>query len=233
MIVGGTAEEDGMSERARDGLRGAGDRLRTVGSNPRVTGLAKVAQGFKDFISRGNAIELAVGVVVGAAFTAVVGALQDGFISPLIGWVFGKPNLAGLWDIGPYTWRTPGPGEDPIAPIQVGVILNALLQFLITAAAIYFLIVVPLNALAARRKKGVEDEPAAPAEDVLLLQEIRDLLAERMTPAVVNDTTPGTGPGATATGTGPAAEPLRAPDERTSDEAGPDTPPTIPPGTRP
>lgn len=229
MIVGGAAEEDGMSERARDGLRGAGDRLRTVGSNPRVTGLAKVAQGFRDFISRGNAIELAVGVVVGAAFTQVVQALQNAFISPLIGWVFGKPNLENLWDIGPYTWRTPGGGEDAISPIQVGVILNALLQFLITAAAIYFLIVVPLNALAARRKKGVEDEPAAPAEDVLLLQEIRDLLAERTTPAVVNDTTPGTGPAA-GTPRGPEGS---ASGERASDDPGPDSPPTIPPGTRP
>lgn len=216
-----------MSERARDSLRGAGDRLRTVGSSPRVTGMAKVAQGFKDFVSRGNAVELAVGVVVGAAFTAVVQALQDAFISPLIGWIFGKPNLENLWDIGPYTWRTPGPGEEPIAAIQVGVLLNALLQFLITAAAIYFFIVVPLNALAARRRKGVEDEPAAPAEDVLLLQEIRDLLAARTTPAVVNDTTPSTPTDPGAPGSGPAAGPGGAPG--TPD----DLPPTIPPGTRP
>ncbi|WP_052748484.1 large conductance mechanosensitive channel protein MscL [Cellulomonas sp. FA1] len=215
-----------MSDSMREGLRGAGDRLRTVGGSSQVKGMAKVFQGFKDFISRGNAIELAVGVVVGAAFTAVVGALQDGFISPLIGWVFGKPNLAGLWDIGPYTWRTPGPGEDPIAPIQVGVILNALLQFLITAAAIYFLIVVPLNALAARRKKGVEDEPAAPAEDILLLQEIRDLLSQRLTPAIVNDTT--ATPGDPAAGTPPVAPPP-AP----GTPPAPGAPPSIPPGAHP
>ncbi|GIG38709.1 large conductance mechanosensitive channel protein MscL [Cellulomonas phragmiteti] len=206
-----------MSDNRREGLRGAGDRLRSVGESPQLKGMSKVLQGFKDFISRGNAIELAVGVVVGAAFTQVVSALQDGFISPLIGWVFGKPNLENVWNIGPYTWRDPGPGEDPIAAIQVGVVLNALLQFLITAAAIYFLIVVPLNALAARRKKGEEDEPAAPAEDILLLQEIRDLLAQRLSPAIVNDMT--TWPG----DPGPPSPP--------GPPATPPGPPSIPPGS--
>lgn len=156
-------------------------------------GLAKVGAGFKEFISRGNAVELAVGVVIGAAFGAVVKSLQDNFISPLIGWIFGKPNLDNLWDIGPYSWYSGEPGQPGTAPqpIQVGAILSAMLQFLLTAAAIYFLIVLPLNALAKRRKRGVEEEPQAPAEDILLLQEIRDLLADRLSPAVANDTTPG------------------------------------------
>lgn len=201
-----------MSENRREGLRGAGDRLKAVGGSSQVKGMAKVFQGFKDFISRGNAIELAVGVVVGAAFTSVVSALQDAFINPLIGWIFGKPNLDNLWNIGPYTWNEEIAAD--ATPIQVGVILNALLQFLITAAAIYFLIVLPLNALAARRKQGVEDEPAAPAEDILLLQEIRDLLSQRLTPAIVNDTTPSPGNPGT-----PPAPP-----------AAPTTPPSIPPG---
>lgn len=202
-----------MSDSRQQGLRGAGDRLKALGETEHVKGAAKVLQGFKDFISRGNAIELAVGVVIGAAFTAVVGALQTGFISPLIGWIFGQPNLENVWNIGPYTWRTPGPEEPPIDPIQVGVILNALIQFLITAAAIYFLIVLPLNALAARRKKGQEAEPKAPAEDILLLQEIRDLLAQRITPAVANDA-PGASPAPPAPGRAPG-----------------DGPPSIPPGT--
>jgi large conductance mechanosensitive channel len=143
----------------------------------RLGGLAKVGQGFKDFISRGNAIDLAVGVVIGAAFGAVVTAIVDNFVSPLIGWIFGQPNLANLWNIGPYTW-----GDEPAEPIRVGVILEALLNFLFVAAAIYFLVVLPLNALAARRKRGLEAEPAAPAEDILLLQEIRDLLASGARP---------------------------------------------------
>lgn len=160
----------------------AGSAANALGSGAK--GLGKVFQGFKDFISRGNAIDLAVGVVIGAAFGEVVSTLVDHFINPLIGWVFGQPNLDNLWAIGPYSW-----GNEQAQPIQVGVILTALLKFLITAAAIYFLIVLPLNKLAARRKAGVEEEPAAPAEDVLLLQEIRDLLAQRPTPALQSDLT--------------------------------------------
>ncbi|RHA44210.1 large conductance mechanosensitive channel protein MscL [Cellulomonas rhizosphaerae] len=142
-----------------------------------------MGQGFKDFIARGNVVDLAVGVAIGAAFGAVVKSLVDYFINPLIGWIFGQPDLTELWDIGPYTW-----GDEGGEPIKVGVIISALLTFLFTAAAIYFLVVLPLNALAAHRKRGVEAEPAAPAEDILLLQEIRDLLAARPNPATANDT---------------------------------------------
>lgn len=156
-------------------------------------GVAKVAAGFKDFISRGNVIELAVAVVIGAAFSAVIKAVVDGFISPLIAAIFGKHDLSGVW-----TFEING------AKFSIGLILNAVIVFLITAAVIYFLIVLPVNALAARRKRGVEAEPAAPAEDILLLQEIRDLLASRLTPAVANDAgagatppTPPAGPSAT------------------------------------
>ncbi len=211
-----------MSEQAREGLRGAGDRLRAVGGSEPVKGVAKVLQGFKDFVSRGNAVELAVGVVIGAAFTSIVGAVQEGLLSPLIGWLFGQPNLAQLWDLGPYSWRE---GAD-IAPIRVGLILNAILQFLLTAAAIYFLIVLPLNALAARRKKGQEEEPQAPSEDILLLQEIRDLLAAQASPAVANDAGPGAQPG---TGPGTGTTPGTAPPSR----PGRDVPPSIPPGGAP
>lgn len=139
--------------------------------------------GFKDFISRGNAIDLAVGVIIGAAFGGVVNALQNGIISPLIGIIFGKPSLAELWRI------TTSRGT-----IDIGLVLDAILQFLITAAAIYFCIVLPLNKLAERRKKGLEEEPKAPAEDILLLQQIRDLLAGQQSPALRNDTGPSVPP---------------------------------------
>ncbi|WP_282946906.1 large conductance mechanosensitive channel protein MscL [Cellulomonas endometrii] len=152
-----------MSDVLNKGLRTATDRAR---------GLAGVLQGFKDFVSRGNAVELAVGIVIGAAFTSVVGAVQNGFISPLIGMLFGKPAIS--WKVGPVNGST----------IDLGLIVNALIQFLLTAAAIYFLIVLPLNKLAERRKRGIEAEPARPAEDILLLQEIRDLLAAQSAPAL-------------------------------------------------
>jgi large conductance mechanosensitive channel len=146
------------------------DRLSTgiTGARQGLKGTAKVFQGFKDFISRGNAIELAVGVVIGAAFGAVVASIVEGLIGPLISAIFGEPDLSGVMA---FTINK--------AHFSFGIILQALILFLFTAAAVYFLIVLPLNALAARRKKGEEEEPAAPSEDILLLQEIRDLLRQR------------------------------------------------------
>lgn len=162
-----------MSDAVNKGLAAAGQRARGLGS---------VFQGFKDFISRGNAIELAVGVVIGAAFSTVVTAIQEGLIAPVIAMIFGKPDISNLWKIG----------AEGAAQINVGLILNAALQFLITAAAIYFIIVLPLNKLAERRKRGEEAEPAKPAEDILLLQEIRDLLASRSSAALRADVDPNT-----------------------------------------
>jgi large conductance mechanosensitive channel len=124
--------------------------------------------GFKNFILRGNVVDLAVAVVIGAAFATVVKALVDGFINPLIAAVAGQPDLSGLW-----RFTING------AQFSIGMIVGAVVYFLIVAATIYFLVVMPMNHLAARRKAGVEEEPPAPAEDVLLLQEIRDLLAAR------------------------------------------------------
>ncbi|TFF06585.1 large conductance mechanosensitive channel protein MscL [Cellulosimicrobium funkei] len=151
-----------------------------------------VFQGFKEFVLRGNAIDLAVGVVIGAAFSGVVTAIVEDFINPLIGAIFGKPDLTGLWDI---TLRAGNEAKDiPPSVISVGGVLNAILQFLIIAVALYFVIVLPMNKLAERRKKDEEPEPEAPAEDVRVLQEIRDLLAAQA------GSGPGTAPGGTAPG---------------------------------
>ena len=125
-------------------------------------------KGFKEFIMRGNVVDLAVAVVIGAAFGSVVAALVDGLINPLIAAIFGSPDLTGV-----------GVFEINNAVFSVGLVLDAIVKFLIVAAAIYFMIVLPMNKLAERRKKGIEPEPEAPAEDVLLLTEIRDLLAQR------------------------------------------------------
>ena len=124
-------------------------------------------KGFKDFVMRGNVVDLAVGIVIGAAFGTVVQSIVDGFISPLVGAIFGQPSLAQLWDI---TLR------QGVTPISIGLVLDAVLSFVLIAAAVYFVVVLPMNKLAERRKAGVEPAPAAPAEDVLLLTEIRDLL---------------------------------------------------------
>ena len=121
-------------------------------------------QGFKDFIARGNALEMAVGIVIGAAFGAVVEALTDKVLNPLIGAIFGQPDLDRIVVIS-----TRG-GE-----ILPGAILTALINFLLIAAAVYFLVVVPVNKLA-ERSASAEEEDDTP-EDVALLSEIRDLLA--------------------------------------------------------
>ncbi|SCL56641.1 large conductance mechanosensitive channel protein MscL [Micromonospora peucetia] len=135
-------------------------------------------KGFKDFIMRGNVVDLAVGVVIGAAFTSVVTTLTNAFLKPLIGLfvllLTGKSNgLAGA------AWKIRGVEFDWIS------FINALITFLLTAAALYFLVVFPMNKLAERRKRGEEPPPNAPSEEVKLLTEIRDALV------AAGHTTPG------------------------------------------
>jgi len=134
-----------------------------------------VLAGFKTFIMRGNVVDLAVGIVIGAAFGAVVTAFVDNIVNPLIAAIFGKPDLSALWT---FTLREGSNGVDPTV-LSIGAFLTAVINFLIVAAAIYFAVVMPLNKLAERRKAGVVEEPEAPAADVALLTEIRDLLARR------------------------------------------------------
>lgn len=124
--------------------------------------------GFKEFILRGNVVELAVAVIIGTAFSAIVAKVQEGLINPLIAAFFGAPDLSGA---GAFTIND--------AVFRPGLILNAVINFLIVAAVIYFLIVLPMNKLSEGRKKGQVAEPEAPAEDILLLQQIRDLLAQQ------------------------------------------------------
>ena len=122
-------------------------------------------KGYKEFISRGNAIDLAVGMVIGTAFTAVVTALVKQVINPLIGGLFGEQSFD---DVFQFTIGT--------ATVQPGAVITALVNFLLVAFALYFFIVLPMNALAARRKKEEAVETPEVSEDVQLLSEIRDLL---------------------------------------------------------
>lgn len=124
--------------------------------------------GFKEFITRGNVLDLAVAVVIGAAFTKIVTALVDGLINPLIAAIFGKTDLTG---VGNFTVND--------AKFSIGLVLDAALSFLFVAAAIYFFIVLPLNKLAERRARGQEPEPDPLTTEQELLTEIRDLLRAR------------------------------------------------------
>lgn len=126
-------------------------------------------QGFKEFITRGNVLDLAVAVVIGAAFSAVVNGLVDGFIMPLISWLVGAPDFSGLSFKVP-NWQ----GETTVFPY--GLFVQAVIMFLLIAAAIYFFVIVPINKLQSLRKKPEEVVEEAAAEEVVLLTEIRDLL---------------------------------------------------------
>jgi large conductance mechanosensitive channel len=139
-----------------------------------------VLKGFKDFILRGNIVDLAVAVVVGTAFVALVAAFTESFIDPILAAVGGGAGGEGL---GVQL------GEDGNAEtfLDVGAFITAVITFLITAAVVYFAVVVPMKKLQELRARGREPEPVAAPEDILLLQEIRDLLAGRGTKA--SDTT--------------------------------------------
>jgi large conductance mechanosensitive channel len=127
-------------------------------------------QGFKTFIMRGNVVDLAVAVVIGAAFSAVVTSFTNNIINPLIAALGGgSVNGLGFQLVS----------GNPKTVVDIGAVLTALINFLIVAAVVYFLVVTPMNLLAERRKRGEEPEPKAPAEDIVLLQEIRDLLRQR------------------------------------------------------
>jgi large conductance mechanosensitive channel len=128
-----------------------------------------VLQGFRDFILRGNVIDLAVAVVIGAAFTALVAAFTASVITPILN-AFGAPGSIGLgFELQP---------GNPATFVDLGAVIAATITFLLTAAVVYFVFVAPMNTFNERRQRrqGVTDEEEVPA-DVALLTEIRDLLA--------------------------------------------------------
>ena len=132
-------------------------------------------KGFREFITRGNVIDLAVAVVIGAAFTAIVNSIVAGVINPLIALVFQADSLASL---GPTV--TGLTGNQVFFPI--GAIIGAVINFVAVAVIVYFVFVYPMNRFKERAaaKAGVAEEEASdlPTEQELLIQ-IRDLLAER------------------------------------------------------
>jgi len=129
-----------------------------------------VIKGFKDFILRGNVIDLAVAVVIGGAFTAIVNAVVSSIINPLVG-LFFQADAAG--NFGPTITGFYGPVVFPI-----GDLLSAVISFLAVALVVYFVFVLPMNKFKERMeaRKGVpQEEPTLPTEQELLVQ-IRDLL---------------------------------------------------------
>jgi large conductance mechanosensitive channel len=125
-------------------------------------------KGFKDFLLRGNVIDLAVAVVIGTAFTAIVSAFTSSIIEPLINAIT-PPDSPGLG----FSIIS---GKDTTY-VDVAAAISAVINFLIVAAVVYFVIVLPMNLIKERRKRGEEAGPPEPTEIELLVQ-IRDLLAQ-------------------------------------------------------
>jgi large conductance mechanosensitive channel len=128
-------------------------------------------KGFKEFLMRGNVVDLAVAVVIGVAFTALINSLVKDIITPLVAAIAGQHDFSSLtFTIHKSTFR-------------YGDFINAVITFLLIAAAVYFVIVLPMNKMAEMRKARlaaqghVEEEGEAPNDEVLLLTEIRDLLS--------------------------------------------------------
>ncbi len=118
---------------------------------------------FRDFIVRGNLIELAVAFVFGAAFATVIASFVTNLLMPLVGKIGGRPDFSDI----------------TVGGIQVGQFVNDLVVFLLIAAAIYFVVVLPYNRLMERFKKPHEVAAEATFEEIVLLREIRDLMARR------------------------------------------------------
>ena len=128
-------------------------------------------KGFKEFVMQGNVIDLAVGIVIGGAFTALIGAFVDNLINPVVA-VFGGANPVG------FAFQLISGNE--ATTINVGVIISAVISFLITAAVVYFVFVLPMNKAREldKRRKGIEEE-VTELTDIELLTEIRDLLQKK------------------------------------------------------
>lgn len=120
---------------------------------------------FREFISRGNVVDLAVAVIIGTAFERVIRSIVTGLITPLIA-MFGERNYDDLT----FTIRD--------STFRYGIVITALISFLTVAAVVFFFVVKPLNVLEARKRRGAVEEQEL-SDEALLLTEIRDLLRER------------------------------------------------------
>ncbi len=125
-----------------------------------------VIKEFRAFLMRGNVIDLAVAVVIGAAFGAVVNAFVEDIITPIIAAIFGQPDFGGL----DFTIRD--------SRFLYGDFINKVITFISVAAAIFFFVVKPMDIMKARQARGEEPAPPPPP-DIQLLTEIRDLLARK------------------------------------------------------
>lgn len=115
---------------------------------------------FKEFISQGNVLDLAVAVILGAAFSAIIKSLVEGILMPLIGLVFGSPNFEAI------VWQG----------LRIGNVMNAVINFFFVAIGLFVIVKLANSAQNLRKKESAEEEAEELAAEVALLTEIRDLL---------------------------------------------------------
>ena len=123
-------------------------------------------KGFKDFLLQGNVVDLATAVVIGTAFGAVVNALVENVLMPLISSLVGEPEFDDLFAVA----IMDGP------PMRFGMLLTALVNFLLIAAAIYFVVIMPMNKMIEARNRALGEPEEEEEENIALLKEIRDQL---------------------------------------------------------
>ncbi|ABU59191.1 MULTISPECIES: large conductance mechanosensitive channel protein MscL [Roseiflexus] len=123
-------------------------------------------EGFRKFVMRGNVVDLAVGVVIGTAFSAVVNSLVNDVLLAAIATLVGKPDFSGVLVFG---------------AVRIGAFLTAVVNFLLIAAAVYFFVVTPVNKLNDLIRKPEPPAPPEPSTQEKLLIEIRDLLRQNIT----------------------------------------------------
>ena len=124
-------------------------------------------KGFREFITRGNVVDLAVGIVIGAAFGALINQFVASFINPLVRWATGGRAASGTWRI-----------TDDLV-IDWAAFVNQLITFLLTALAIYLFVIVPINRMRERRARGGDLSDEELSDEARLLTEIRDSLRDR------------------------------------------------------
>lgn len=128
---------------------------------------------FKEFISRGSVVDLAVGVIIGGAFTAIVTSLVNDIIMPVIGLLFGGVDFTSLRYV-----ITPAVGDTPEAAIYYGNFIQSIVNFLLIALVIFTVIKLINNFHRKKEEPAAEPAPAEPSEEVKLLREIRDMMAK-------------------------------------------------------
>jgi large conductance mechanosensitive channel len=141
-------------------------------------------KGFKEFILRGNVVDLAIAVVIGGAFGAVVTAFVSKIVTPVINALPGSSSQ-GLGFSLRHGAKFNGKNGNTTF-VDISGIINAIIVFVITALVVYFVFVLPMNKLAERRLRGKEQEPEKKAEDLMVLEEIRDLLRAQQSPGTTS-----------------------------------------------